>query len=550
MRQLANRFRGVRASTQREGLALLFFLSIYLLTVRGYYGGDHFLSYMTAESLALDRSLALSQRLSDVSEIREQQQRRLVQPVLGHDGRPYSHYGIGLPLAMAPFYLLGHTVSCAVPGLPHDLVTMFAVSCTNAVITALTCITLAACARRLSYSARTAFGLAVLYGFGTMAWNYAQYSYAEPLLVLLSVSALYYLCRYRQFANKSWRSAAASGIWAGLCLLTEVYSAAIIAICFGVCVLWIAIERLSKDRCALLAPIAYGAATIPSVAFLIYFNLLRFGRALPTDQRLVGDFSLAYIPVALYGFTLSTGKSLFLYCPALLVALGGIRSFSSRHTHLAILIVAIAALSVIPIATWINWWHGDLAWGPRFLFHLVPLLLLPATEILEHRIWRRWPKLFMIAVLALALIVQPASILVNQGHYIAVVEDHGLGDTFFTPYLSPIVGHGLLIISTVGHWFTGHSLHISYPGPAYRGLEGGVTVDFGPYEGFDLWFVNLAQRNPGPSVVYIAVIGVLTLLAVATGSSYSIWRSLGNRLVHPSDRADDTEERRCASPGG
>ena len=41
-------------------VCLSLFLSVFLFTARGYGGGDHFLSYMTAESIVLNRSLCCS----------------------------------------------------------------------------------------------------------------------------------------------------------------------------------------------------------------------------------------------------------------------------------------------------------------------------------------------------------------------------------------------------------------------------------------------------------------------------------------------------------
>jgi len=506
-------------------LSFLFFLSVYLITVRGYYGGDHFLSYMTAESLVRERTLALSERTSTVAEIRDRQEERLAKRIPGLDGRKYTYYGVTLPFAMAPFYLVGHLASKVVPSLPHDYLTMFAVSCTNAVITALTCVLFMCYARRFSFSPRTAFILAVLYGFGTMAWNYAQYSYADPLLVLLFIAALLALDNCRLAGGISLRYAALAGMFIGLGLLTEVYSAVFIALGITGYMLWLTGMHWRRDKRALASLLAFVGAMLPAVVFLIYFNLLRFGRPF-SGQRLFGEFSVAFVPIALYGYLFSTGKSLFAYCPVLLISFWGLRRFVARHRAETILFAAIAISSVLPIATWINYWNGDLAWGPRFLFHLVPLLLLPAGEVLESGQWRRWPRAGLIALALVTACVQLASILVNQGHYNAVIVDHDLSDRFFTPYLSPILGHWLLIISTIKRLLTDHSLVLQYPGLPYEGFVGGAVVDLNAYGGFDLWVFNVSALAPGTAMTLVCVIGVLLLLATMSYTGYLIWRQL------------------------
>ncbi len=504
-------------------LSFVFFLSVYLITVRGYYGGDHFLSYMTAESLVRERTLALSERTSVVSEIRDQQKRRLAKRNPGLDGRKYTYYGIGLALVMVPFYLTGHLLSQIVPSLPHDYLTMFAVSCTNAVITALTCVVFMHYARRFCFSLRLAFILAVLYGFGTMAWNYAQYGYADPLLVLLFIAALLAVDSCRRANGSSLRYAALTGMFVGLCLLTEVYSAVFITLGIGSYVLWLTGTHWRRNKRALAALLAFVGATLPAIAFLIHFNVLRFGRPI-SSGRLFGDFSVAFVPVALYGYLFSTGKSLFAYCPVLLVSFWGLRRFAARHKAEAILFAAIAILSVLPIATWINYWNGDLAWGPRFLFHLVPMMLLPAGEVLESGRWRRWPQASLIALGLVTAFVQLASIMVNQGRYAAVITDNDLSDRFFTPYLSPIVGHWLLIISTIKRLLTGQSLVLQYPGRPYKGFTDGAVVNFGSYDGFDLWFFNVPARVPGTAIKLACFVGILLLLATMLYTGYLIWK--------------------------
>lgn len=48
----------------------LFFSSAYLVTFRGHYGSDQFMSYLTAESLVLDNSLAIGVREFNLPDIK------------------------------------------------------------------------------------------------------------------------------------------------------------------------------------------------------------------------------------------------------------------------------------------------------------------------------------------------------------------------------------------------------------------------------------------------------------------------------------------------
>jgi len=507
---------------KRDTLSLwlfVFLLAVYLFTFRGYYGGDHFYSYMTAESLVLHHSFALSDELSPVSDLAYRQAQYLTHPAIGPNGNKYSFYGYGMAMAMAVFYYIGHLASKLVPFLPHDYMTMASVSCLNAIMTALTgTLFYGYCCQY--YKRSISLALAVLYAFGTMAWNNAQYGYAEPLNLLLLLTALYALKLWQKGSYSSLWNGALIGGSLGLALLTEVYSAAIVAACIGLYMLTLLIRKREMKR-GWLSLLMAALAGLPSVTFLLATNMMRYGHLLSMG-RLYGDLRITWIPFALYGFLFSSGKSLFLYCPVLIFSLWRLKQFIYKHKSDAILFGGIAICSILPIATWINYWNGDLAWGPRFLFHLVPLLLLPAGEILgawwqNHR-WRIW------LVSGLALWVNLGSILVNQGRYVAAMNAHDLTERLFTPYLSPIVGHWLLIVSRLKTIVTGNSLIVHYPGGPWAGLTGGAIVDLGPFDGFDLWFINIPAQMPSRIIKTVCASGAMALAALAAWSGYRLWR--------------------------
>lgn len=60
-----------------------------------------------------------------------------------------------------------------------------------------------------------------------MAWNYAQYSFTEPLLALLFLLSLSALDNWEKASRFTGRTSLWLGLWLGLCLLTEVYAALI-----------------------------------------------------------------------------------------------------------------------------------------------------------------------------------------------------------------------------------------------------------------------------------------------------------------------------------
>ena len=502
----------------------LFFMSAYLITFRGHYGSDQFMSYLTAESLVLDHSLAIGVREFNLPDI----QGSVDRAPIGMDGQRYTLFSLALPLVMTPFYLVGHLTSGLFPANLHDYITMFFVSMTNAILTALTCTLLARYVVRLGYSPRTAFGLALLYGFGTMAWNYAQYSFAEPLLALLFLLSLSALDKWEKAPRFTGRTSLWLGLWLGLCLLTEVYAALIIVPAILVYVMVRLWQRRPVAKAVAVTAIAMALPQVAIVGVMLYFYWLRFGGL--AAPRLSGQLSLAFIPVALYGFIFSTGKSFFLYVPPAFLAIGGVTSFYRRQHGLAILLAAIAGLSVLFISMYVDFWHRDAAWGPRFLFHLTLIAVLPLGEVLERGLPAlKWKRIGFVALIILSIVIQIGGVLINVGSYIRLVEVNQLGDQHFVPYLSPVIGHWILAVSTVYHGLTGQTLSILYPTghlePSWR------SVDTAGYDGFDLWFVHLPQYWHNPAALWVALVGVLILLIAAVLLFRYLWHTLSKQII-------------------
>lgn len=495
----------------------LFFASAYLITFRGHYGSDQFLSYLTAESMVLDHSLAIGKRHFNISDI----QGNLERAPTGIDGRRYTLFGLALPLAMTPFYFIGHWAAGFFPVNLHDYVAMFFVSMTNVFITALICSLLFYYLSLLGHSSRTAFIVALLYGFGTMAWNYSQYSFAEPLLVLFFLCSLLMLEKWETAGRFSKYMAVGLGFALGLCLLTEVYAALIIvpAILIYLCV------RLWRKRpgwrvaCATVACVAL--PLLAGAAILFWFYWLRFGGL--AAPRLAGRLSPAYMPASLYGLFLSPGKSFFLFVPPALLSLCGVKYFFQRNRDRAVILTLIVIISVLFISTYVDW-HGGWSWGPRYLFHLMLIAMLPLAEVFENKLFAAGWKRHAVRILILvSIVIQLGGILINTGVYSRFAGHlQPGGDPHFVLYLSAVSGHWLLAAATVYHWLSGNVLTLPYP-PG--GSPGWNTVNADDFNGLDLWFINLPRYWHSPAAFWVSLSGTLVLLIAAGLFFRYIWRT-------------------------
>ena len=102
----------------------LFCLAIFGLTAAGHYGGDGLFIYETSESLVLDQSVVIGQRVHHWPGDFVSGQAGTLQPSV-------SKYDIGMVLAEVPLLATGHLIAKAIPQLPHDHVTMLLAAMTN-----------------------------------------------------------------------------------------------------------------------------------------------------------------------------------------------------------------------------------------------------------------------------------------------------------------------------------------------------------------------------------------------------------------------------------
>jgi hypothetical protein len=88
------------------------------------------------------------------------------------------------------------------------------------------------------------------------------------------------------------------------------------------------------------------------------------------------------ILTGLHGLLLSPGKGFFYYAPVLVLAFPGAVALWKRDRAVMLLLTGIAVTMLVFHARW--WaWHGDNAWGPRYLVPALPLVTLFAAEFLR-----------------------------------------------------------------------------------------------------------------------------------------------------------------------
>jgi hypothetical protein len=505
--------------------AVLFglFAGVYALTSAGRLdSADGVLVALTARTLLQHHTLALPAATPDA--------------VIGVGGYGYSKYGIAQSLVELPFVLLGLLLR----HLTHsEQMIEWSVSLTNVPITALGCALLFLVACRLGASQRLGVGLAVLYGFCTLAWPYAKTDFNEPLQTASLLTATYALLRARQSCQRRWLWAAGGAL--GLTVLTK--SAMLVTIpAFAVYLVGADLLALDGEslaptlrkaqwwRDAAARQLSILTPVMLAVGITLWLNQVRFGSPLDFGYgRATGDVPLSgsFIEGA-FGLVLSFNTGLLFYATPVVLGLVGLRRFSRLHPAETLLIGTLS-LALLALYGTFQYWAGLAAYGPRYLVPLVPFLLLPAIDafpsLASHTRASRWTLVVVSVIAAAGLIEQLLGVTVSFGAYSTLTCHATPCPASLDASQSELLYDVWLLPASLAYNLLGHAPHIvlsMYPfgaPPLARPHWQDALADRMRY----FWFVFL------PHPLAALAVGSTVLGAEIACCVASLWRVVGVR---------------------
>ncbi len=515
----------------RRGLFLpaaaifVFFVSLYSLTMQGVStGGDARGMYLVTAAIR-DRGSALLDADGSV-----------VLAPCGDGVHWCSRFGIGQSVAQLPLYAAGKLFLSRVSALPPDVFLFFVTSFINPLLCAVSCVVVFLFLIRLGTEFRRAVFLCFLFGLGTLAWPYSKSPMSEPLQMLGMVSSAYFAFTY-SLDRRLWRAVAA-GFFCGVMLAAKAF----LIVAAPVLMVYLAVKAAEKNRSSAAgAMVCFAGAAAPWVAAVLAYNYLRFGSI--TDfgyYRLVDRDSLyrfsAPVLSGVHGLLISSGKGLFFYVPAAWAALSAAPAFLRKRRAEAMLCGALVAALTLAYAGW-NQWHGDFAWGPRFLVPLMPFIILPLSALEFAKDNRLLRNSVLAGLLCVSVFVQILGVTVKTGAYLAMAKGqvpyqiiHRPGDLLlrddllnqhFIPEFSPLAAHWWMLKHT--------ALDAGKPEGERRAamqsdfrwktlLPRGAPQDPLWCEGFDFWFVYFRNMYPGSGGFVSALLvleAALAMLAAA-----------------------------------
>ncbi|NNJ12445.1 hypothetical protein EKD04_019145 [Chloroflexales bacterium ZM16-3] len=423
-----------RRSSQPMLAIFLLLAGIYLLTSGGHtYASDEEQIFGVTTSLVEHGSFALN----------------------AGTGEPpiYSSYGPGQSVLAVPLYVAGHAVATAFPPWGEAYITRAIISWFNPLVTAAVAALVCLAALRLGYGARPATAVALIYGLATMAWPHSKTFFTEPLASGLTFAAFVVLLEgggWGMRAGQRQIRYIISGILATLACTVKIQSGLALPL-LGLYVLYQAYQQAKETRrpSSFILPassFALGAAV--GLGALGLYQWALFGSPLSSGYgNASGVFSGDWAK-GLYGLLLSSGKGIVWYAPPLaLMPLGLIWLY--RRDRAAALLCGSMALATLLFYGKVTFWHGDGAWGPRYLNMALPFMALPLVAVADAALsGRRIAAVTLATTLILAMPVQIAGEAISINAYIEMQDSER--QRHFVPSQSPILGHLRLAAAQIG----------------------------------------------------------------------------------------------------
>ncbi|MFZ0657409.1 MAG: PA14 domain-containing protein [Candidatus Binataceae bacterium] len=264
------------------------------------------------------------------------------------------------------------------------LTTYLTIVLTTGLLISILCVVMYRFARFLGASEGRSAALALILGFGTIAFPYATEMTGEPFAAAFAFIAFYLIATFAE--DPKWPRAFLAGLLAGLAVLND-YPALLLAAAIGFYLLY-RVRRLD-------AVVAFSAGAAIAAALMFGYNWGAFGSPLffsyqafklpgntQFPEQAKGFVGLTYPKlVNLWNILIDPQRGLFVCNPVLLLAIPGVGYFLRRRVFRAELIVTVVAIAgmILFNASYgesIVSWGGGTATGPRQIVAAVPFMVL------------------------------------------------------------------------------------------------------------------------------------------------------------------------------
>ncbi len=333
-----------------------------------------------------------------------------------YNGHYYSNKSPGLSFMAVPFFAASQALAARlIPGDPGRQVLVSAYCSTVftvGLLSAFLCLLIFYVFHRVfSMRVNAALLLAVLYGFGTLAFSYSTTFYShQPAACCSFLSFLLAMNIRYGAAPRKTLMAVLAGFSAAAAVVIEP-SAMIMLVGVAFCLVSV---REGRSYIPL-----YVLGCVLPLTVLGWYNYVCFGHPLASGYTYSNDMVMWKVEGKLFGLPglrrfydllISPHRGLFFSSPVLLMALPGLFIALRRRQWLSeILFCAVISGVFIVFIACLHAWHGGWAAGPRYLLPAFPWIFMMAGLCLP-----RIPRVFMTVGLLSLLINISIAIVGNE----------------------------------------------------------------------------------------------------------------------------------------
>ena len=373
------------------------------------------------------------------------------------NGRKYGVFPLGNVVGMVPSYLAYKAVRL-LPKLPDNLAYNLTAHLAPTAWMALALVLFFSLARQRTQSEAAALKLTLVAAFCTTLVIYARSTYSEALQTLM---LLWVVERTLTAAERPTVTALGwLGVAAGLFVNTKLVNVLFLP-SVAVYLVWRRATARAEDRAVYGGvPSLLQKSALALVAFVVFVavalahNYVKTGTLWDSGYQIKDGIFSGDLFAGLYGLLFSSGKSVFLYAPPLVLALLGARRTYAKRPGEALLLGSLIAISLVYNAKFRHW-HADYCWGPRHLVSLLPLAMLFAAPIFDdaESPGATRARLLVATTAAAGAFVQLLGATIYWDHYIRILiaakDQTGAAGWFqenlshghYIPGFSPLQGH-------------------------------------------------------------------------------------------------------------
>lgn len=288
----------------------------------------------------------------------------------GLGGKRYSAYGASPSLAALPLVWLGGQAEDPL-GERRRFFFSLTTPLFGGLVAALGFLFLGA----LGVAARPALGWTLIGAFASLVWPLAASVFDQVQQAFFVLLAAW--CGLRAARRRSVALAAAGSL--ALAALIN-YQPNFLLLVPGLALTTLArpADGGGRDRRSWTVAAVFLLGAPLGLGLSFHYNEIRFGTPFFYDRLEIGAgspplFGSPYRGLA--GLVASPGKSVLLYSPTVVIGLAGFAGLRRREPAVAWAVAAVSALHLL-FVSWLSFFHGDWAWGPRYLAVILPLWVL------------------------------------------------------------------------------------------------------------------------------------------------------------------------------